>query len=593
MRRYFHVNLFAPANYFDAFFTLLRSPQLHRFTLSSVSLISKLEVLFPSLFIPFTFSSCNSKFDHANYRRVAALPVRSGQVQCREGQPLFVRLFESATPDANVCVGVLQVLSASAADQADLTPEEAFVPSLLAAGAKVPRSLTAYTIVSGADPLAVATTTEALVDVFDKEYRHRPASDQWNIGRPRFAEKVRFYVERNQPLHMVLPAFPCKSSNIEGKTLGNLPDMGEELALQTMHKIGGLIKDIYPPGCVFVIVSDGHVFSDLIGVNDVLVAEYGRVMRRMAADIAADEKLFEFHGLDDLLHIEPRPAFSDEATHFQDYLPNFASVPLVQPLATDRQSSADDARRVMQDQFGTDPADLKIKIRDDMATTNLYRGFSRFLLDDIANHPTLLALPSKNAKKKLCSQLAFEMIQRNNSYSAMVELLFPLHLRISIHPHSNSGPKYGVNLIHSSFLIRPESGNNIGSEALFHIPTPWHNTILESADGKFTLMKHADIKAAVANGADFEAVYYPDGRPSHYKESVKASREHVLDLVLGSDEKISESLSVIGADTTIVPVPAGPHQSPFKRFRSAPLFALAVVVFAIFSDICIYAIVIP
>lgn len=39
------------------------------------------------------------------------------------------------------------------------------------------------------------------------------------------------------------------------------------------------------------------------------------------------------------------------------------------------------------------------------------------------------------------------MIKRNDAYSNLVELMFPFHLRFSIHAHNNAGPKFGISLL--------------------------------------------------------------------------------------------------------------------------------------------------
>ena len=53
-----------------------------------------------------------------------------------------------------------------------------------------------------------------------------------------------------------------------------MPDKGEELALSRLIQFADSIAKIYPPGIIIWIVSDGHVFSDCIGVDDSKVNRY-------------------------------------------------------------------------------------------------------------------------------------------------------------------------------------------------------------------------------------------------------------------------------------------------------------------------------
>ncbi|KAJ3150585.1 dityrosine synthesis enzyme [Geranomyces variabilis] len=359
-----------------------------------------------------------------------------------------------------------------------------------------------------------------LADFFDRELRYAPRNDEWHIGRPIFTDQIRFFVSRNLPLHFALPAFPCKSSNSINKTLGTLPDMGELLALQNLNSFNEKVRSIYPPGSTIVIVSDGHVFSDLIGVGDDTVDEYGRVLRKQASATFPPTS-FDFHGLGELLTIKRRHPTSATPIQLRQLLPSLPTVPLATALSSQRSPQADDARRALDALFGSDASNWKSRLASDPATTALYRGFSKFLLTDLSHRVELAGL-SKTQRKKRCCALAFEMIKRNEAYSQMVELLFPMHLRISIHPHSCAGPKMGVRLI-----IAQASGarNSASSEALFHIPTPWHNTVLERSPGVYSLCKKDDIfaeGAAVAESGPVGQrepilVRFPDGRPSHYR----------------------------------------------------------------------------
>ncbi|EFJ25274.1 hypothetical protein SELMODRAFT_414099 [Selaginella moellendorffii] len=102
-----------------------------------------------------------------------------------------------------------------------------------------------------------------VVDIIEKNYIHFPKHDQWFTSgvKQRFADK----------------AIPVKSCNLN-KTLGKCPDKAEELAIHSM-------KIVADPGMHYNIVSDGHVFSDLVGSDDAAVDSYGGMFWEMAHNL--------------------------------------------------------------------------------------------------------------------------------------------------------------------------------------------------------------------------------------------------------------------------------------------------------------------
>ncbi|PWY91651.1 hypothetical protein BO94DRAFT_555460 [Aspergillus sclerotioniger CBS 115572] len=78
-----------------------------------------------------------------------------------------------------------------------------------------------------------------------------------------FLPRIMSYIEKQEPIRMVLPAFPFKSPNYQDKTLGVLPDLAEELAL---HHLNGLclnISRVYKHGAEVHITSNGLVYNKL------------------------------------------------------------------------------------------------------------------------------------------------------------------------------------------------------------------------------------------------------------------------------------------------------------------------------------------
>ena len=342
---------------------------------------------------------------------------------------------------------------------------------------------------------------DSLATLFDTEFRNVSEGDMWNVtGRDSFKKTASYYVDRQLPIEVVLPAFPCKSPNLD-KVTGTQPDKGEELAYRTMHMFAEAVKKMYPPGAKFKIVSDGHVFSDLLGVDDDLVLTYGHTIHEMTHELGLTET-FEFRTLKDLLIGKATHETIDELeVEDEDVQRDFDCGPC----------SADDDRKLLNALFGATKDMVREEVKGVSEVNRLFRGFSKFLFQDLASTPMLTSLPSKSAQKKHCAKLAYNMISRNRAYSDLVQLMFPMHVRISIHPHNCAGPKFGVRLIHSSYLYH---GLQASAESqLFHIPTPWHNAVICDTNGKFLVMKSKEARESYGGSL----VSYPDGRPSHFQ----------------------------------------------------------------------------
>jgi hypothetical protein len=116
---------------------------------------------------------------------------------------------------------------------------------------------------------------QKITDAFDTALRYNSTSDKWlSVGRANFLQRVAFYTSWDAPVELCVPAFPCKSSNLD-KVGGVLPDRGEYIALDNLYRFLGKVKAIYAPGAIMWIISDGHVFSDCskrIPSNELMVS---------------------------------------------------------------------------------------------------------------------------------------------------------------------------------------------------------------------------------------------------------------------------------------------------------------------------------
>lgn len=175
---------------------------------------------------------------------------------------------------------------------------------------------------------------------------------------------------------------PCKSSNHD-KVASVHPDGAEFEALTNLYKFARAVKNLYPPGCIVEIVSDGHVFSDCVGTDDNMVSEYTEQLQAMAAAVRAQlfratghnyDGLVTFQGLHDILF-----PMKLVRMFFQ---PEFARVKDVQhPVNTERTVRDSINRGLLLHSCSACHKILEYVIHEnsESSLTLLYRGFSRFM----------------------------------------------------------------------------------------------------------------------------------------------------------------------------------------------------------------------
>ncbi|SGZ58190.1 CIC11C00000002250 [Sungouiella intermedia] len=308
--------------------------------------------------------------------------------------------------------------------------------------------------------------SEKIAQIFESTIKHCARIDKWSEGRPEFIQNIEFFTSRRLTIEAVLPAFPCKSSNIS-KVAGTTPDKGEELAIKSIITFVQLVSRIYQPGMKFYIVSDGHVFSDCINVDDNVVDAYTEGLKELYYKLKPDDfHSIIFRGLND--------CFASDSKHLVE--PLLADVTVDHFLNTQLDKETEVNRKIMMLGCDEDALMLRLQINTPQhPRLYLYRGFNKFMSDDLSQYQLNNQLSGKKYKK-LVSNVAFEMIRRNDAYSNLVELMFPFHLRLSIHAHPNCGPKFGIRLLDPK-ICAPQNHDQDVEDRYLHIPTPWHNAV--------------------------------------------------------------------------------------------------------------------
>jgi len=329
----------------------------------------------------------------------------------------------------------------------------------------------------------VKSASNTIVKIFEEMLQFRKKEDLWpTIGRAKFFNGVKFFVERSLPVEFILPAFPFKSLNTEYKVLGKLPDKGEELAMQTLMGLCLAIERVYAPGANVNIVSDGTIFSDIDSIPEENVVEYKEKLKKI---IPGMEKYIQFNDLGCFFD------YCDELMVKREELLRFS---------------------------GRSFKFIENKIKTNEDTLRMYTAFRRlaehehFQYSAIKESGERSPLKPTNVTggyiKRFVKEKAKISMVRNEAYSRLIEEIIPLYVRFTIHLYDNSGPKFSIKLMNLA-----ESDDEIGV-ADNHIPTPWHNVIVETKDGKFVAMRRYEAKKLVDES---HLVYYEPGWPSHYK----------------------------------------------------------------------------
>lgn len=266
--------------------------------------------------------------------------------------------------------------------------------------------------------------------------------------------KVRRFVRAGEPVHFLLPAFPAKSPNPK-KVLGRLPDKAEELALSFLQQVCDEIRDIYPPGARITICSDGRVFSDLVGVSDDDVTDYGR----------------EIDALRERLHLKSLTLFSMEdlfETEDHENMRDQLRVHYAEPLST-----------------------IEHRVGAFAHHQALFNGIQRFLFED---RVAIETGKSRTRVRNECKSYTYGVMQRSDAWGRLLSDCFPAALRLSIHPQGAHSEKIGILL----------------GEAEDTWLTPWHGVAVRR-DGEFRFMRRHEAEALGAR------IVECGGRPSYYQ----------------------------------------------------------------------------
>ncbi|KAJ5341552.1 hypothetical protein N7541_010676 [Penicillium brevicompactum] len=286
-------------------------------------------------------------------------------------------------------------------------------------------------------------------------------------------DKLKTDIAANQPITMVLPAFPWKNPN-QDKVLGEGIDLGEELGLAKLNHLCEDISKVYPYGARLILICDGPVYNDLVGVSDEEYYEYGMQLRHMAR-----EKQFssiQFTRLMDLMGLGEGEKIS-KAEYLR--LVSICREKLMSPAYFDPKFD-------IEHELNTNP-DTKSTYDSYFARISEDLKWSKWLDPVIAQDQVLYAAE--------VSKMAKTMINRLIAYESVINAALGKHIRLSIHP------SIGRNKI-SIPLLR--QGDQFGD-------MPWHASVVVLSNG--------NVKTGCSR--EFRKLYdivMKNGRPYYFRE---------------------------------------------------------------------------
>lgn len=279
--------------------------------------------------------------------------------------------------------------------------------------------------------------------------------NEWEQGgRQQFEGQLSSFIDKNKPIEFMMLGYPFKSTNHRDKTIGELPDLAEEVSLENFARFGKAVCAVYPPGVHVNLVSDGFMFNDLLTLEDKVVEAYAEITIDMARQKGAPVSLVSLRDF-----------------YRGDCLPM--------------------AREKAMTQFGITDIELEQRILFDHNVNALYRGMIHFMQDELA----FRTFPSKSQLHKAAKILTRKMMFRNEAYSNLATHEFPHRIRLSMHPSTNRG-KYSFQMIPS-----PKAWTS-----------PWHCALLVNHDGVLETVHRKDADAA---GHELVSV---GGRPYFYQQ---------------------------------------------------------------------------
>ncbi|KAF2724383.1 hypothetical protein K431DRAFT_310319 [Polychaeton citri CBS 116435] len=290
-------------------------------------------------------------------------------------------------------------------------------------------------------------------------------------GKFKFIERVKRQVDNNEPVKIILPAFPWKSINTVDKVDGRLPDLGEVLALSRLNAMCEDIKKIYSTGAELTIATDGLVFDDIVGITDEDTWAYSESLLAIVA-----EKRFNSIKLARVFDLQATTQIHmDKETYM---------------------SQVSNCRAELLREYGRTEDEIRELIQSDSDSLLTYRGFIRFLEKDLKHSHIGKTAVSGAEYRRRVKRVATNMMIRAESFTKLIAAKRPDHVRLSIHP-STGMAKLSVPLVITGDGQFPR--------------TPWHCVLAVGVDGSYSTIHSRDVR-------ETHVLIHHNGQPYYWRE---------------------------------------------------------------------------
>ncbi|KAJ0268828.1 hypothetical protein COL940_013011 [Colletotrichum noveboracense] len=234
------------------------------------------------------------------------------------------------------------------------------------------------------------------------------------------------------------------------------PDLGEELGLARLNHLCKEVGKIYPRGARLILVADGPVYNDLLGIPDADYFDYGLQLRELTRQEGLSH--IQFVRLVDVLGLGNGDDMSKD----------------------EHLAAAETCRREMEQRFLGSDLSVQGEVRAHPDTALTYQKYVRSAREDLRWGPEVESDVTSDVAKYAAEteRIAERMTQRLIAYERALEHKFPRVIRLSIH-RSTGKNKISIPLI-------PQPGG-------FGL-TPWHSTLLVTADAEFRTELSKDLQ---------------------------------------------------------------------------------------------------
>lgn len=242
------------------------------------------------------------------------------------------------------------------------------------------------------------------------------------IGFDTIQAKITAAVANNKPIELNLVGFPYKSQNTTKKVLVPHLDAAEKHSLDYLNSFLNKIAAVYAPGANLTIFTDGTVFCDIEEVDDSVVVDYEKQLKRATVNMHH----IHIKTLTDLL---PGKTHAEIRTLIQNIPPTTDEFEAL--LISDTQ------------------------LQEEITLLEKRMAFE-------FNHPAGLAKLQRTPIKTIAKKI----VHRGLQYSTFLAAFRPKEaIRLSVHYQSNVSKKMGIKLSHNSFV------------------TPWHGILVIDSNG--------------------------------------------------------------------------------------------------------------